>query len=147
MDLWVFLVQPLHHSQGGDKHSWLTVNRLHQLLLGSLQTQRQQVVAKDLLGHRKHLFNVGVLQKPPSHAHELSALAGEKEHGAGTGVNKGSPLFNLRERCHFVRWRGTVLVGAKSPAERAQGPNLPPGGSLQHRRQHDVLLTYLCLHN
>lgn len=112
MDLWVLLVQPLHRSQGGDKHSWLTVNRLHQLLLGSLQAQRQQVVAKDLLGRRKHVFNVGVLQKPPSHAHELTALAGEKEHGAGTGVNKRSPLFCLREICRFVRRRGTGLVGA-----------------------------------
>lgn len=147
--LGVLVVEPLHRSQRGDEHRRLTVHRLHQLLLGSLQAQRQQVVPEDLPSRPEHLFNVGVLQQSSAHAHKLAALAGEQEYGAVSGVLSGSQLPPLgldavRERSG-VFWgsiRARWLVGGQPPAQRHQRPDLPSGGGCDSRWcQHGVLLT------
>lgn len=107
-----------------------------QLVLGALQTQRQQVITQDLLGYGEHFFNVGVFQKSSAHAHKLAALTGEEEHGAAAAF--GSPL---RRRCwlavrgksggfsrrRVISSRGTGLVGGQRPAQRDQRPDLPSG--------------------
>lgn len=95
-NLWVFMVQPLHRSQRGDKHRRLAVHRLLQVLLGPVQTQRQEVVAEDPLGDGEHVSDVGILQKSSRHAHKLAALTGEQEHGAAAGVLSEPPLLGDR---------------------------------------------------
>ena len=140
-NLGVLVVEPLHRSQRGDEHRRLTVHRLHQLPLGSLQAQRQQVVPEDLPSRREHLFNVGVLEQSSAHAHKLASLAGEQEHGAVAGVLSGSQLpsllglGNVQEESGVFRVsiRARWLAGGQPPAQRHQRPDLPSGGGRDSR--------------
>ncbi|TNN63131.1 hypothetical protein EYF80_026595 [Liparis tanakae] len=71
-------------------------------------------------------------REPPAHARELAALAGEEEHGAASGVLRGSPnrggRLVVRERHAGFGWRsvsstrGARPVGAQPPAQRGQRP-------------------------
>lgn len=130
--LGVFLVEPLHGSQRGDEHCRLTVDRLHQLCLGSFHAQRQQVVSENLPGHRKHLFNVRILQKSATHAHKLTTLAREEQDRTVAGVFFRSPLLlDVRTKIGGFGRRGARHVAGEPPAQGDQRPDLPSGGCRQ----------------
>ncbi len=138
------MVQSFHRSQWTDKHSWLTMNGLHQVFLGSVQAQRQQVIAKHLLSCSKHLFDISILQESFPHTDKLTALAREQKHRRSPRSSACSLGLLLGAGRTVIRGDGDIWQSSAMVHSRVIPKETNSTTPESHAEIHDVEFNTYC---